>query len=449
MSRLKEFYNSLSKESIEISGFVKRTSDRQFVLLPTLTSPQAYLLCSLEESVPPPEENSYIKIEGRSIWSHLARVRGTIFDGEREVVIHAWKPDKPDLPQTKPPIEFHEFQDEVFVRVLNIEPVLRDLLAFQIVSCPPIEQFIGGLNVCMYDATHRSLSPRVVSEITRVIPRDLGEPHVLNTSAGRTPLEYSFNLVFANADEPLSERTVKILRDRAGARYDELSLSIGSEKIRPKSINDPPCALSDFPTILNEGADLSIKKVDPSLDAFRYMLAAHLSMPSVVNPSSIILSAHEKLVELPRKYDIQPHLLARFRFLDASYYGKAQSVLRLALVDARIDRRKQTTVDDANRMFQEYFLKNFNYIYEIWADLFTEGIPIQRFLKLSPDERKIVRAIQRYESAGREYATFEEIQQETKLKRLVLERYLFDLTQIKGILTEPLHRRYRVIPGIE
>lgn len=444
MSRLKEFYSSRFKKHVETSGFVRRTGDRQFILLPTLTTHQVYLQCSLQESAPLPEENSYIKIEGESSWSHLARARGTIFNGEREVLVRDWKPDMPDSLQIRPPIEFHEFQDEVFDRILNIEPILRDLLAFQIISCPPIERFVGGLNVCLYDATHRSFSPRVIGEIGRVIPKDLREPYILQTPIGRTTLHYRFNLVSANADEPLSERTVKVLRDRTRAGYDELSLSLGSGRTKPKSIEEPPCALSDFPTILNEDVDLSIKKADPSFDAFKYMLAMHHYMPSLANPKPVILSTHEKLVELPPKYDIPSHLLARFKFLDASFYGKTQSILRLALTDARIAERKQITVDDVNRMFQEYFLKNFDYIYEVWSDLFTEtGIPIQQLLKLSPDERKIKKVVEKYQ-----IATFNEIQQETKLKTFVLEAYLSDLVQKKGILTEAFYRTYKVIPGI-
>jgi len=448
MSKLREFYDSISKPQIEVSGFVKRMSDNRFILLPTMTTPQTYLQCSLKENILLPEENSYVRVEGRPTWSHLRRVHGNLYAGDRSVLVEDWKPDTLGF-QVIPPIDYHEFRNEIFTNVLNIEPFLQDLLAFQIVSCPPLERFLGGLNLCLYDATPLSLLRRVIRQMTRIVPEDLGKTHILKTPIGKAALRYRFNWIAGNADEPLPEETAVVMRERTGASCDELSLSLGSQQIKPRSIEDPPCALSDLSTILNEDVDLSTKKLDPSLDAFKYMLAMHHRIPSMDDSESTILSLHQKFTELPNRYDIPPHQLARFKFLDASYCGKPQSILRLALADARIHGKPKATMDHANHMFHEYFMKNLDYTYEIWADLFSERVPIDRRLALSLDERKIVSVVERYQDTRSECVSFDELERETSLKPRVLATYLFDLIQTRGILMEPLPGRYKVVPYVQ
>jgi hypothetical protein len=445
MSRMREFYEVKSKQRIEISGFVKGTSDRHFILLPTMITPQVYLQCSLTEGLPRPEDNSYVRIQGRSFWFDSSRSDKTVLDSMR-VLVDAWKPDTSNIDKTKTDIGFEDFKNEIFTRMLNVEPHIRDLLAFQVVSCPPIEHSAGGIAVCLFDATHRSFSRRAIREIKRNIPSDLGKPYLLNTSMGRATLRYRFNFASVDADKLLSERTVEFLKRRTSP-YDELSLSLGSMQEKPTSIEEPPCALSDLPTILNEDVQWVSRKLDPSIDALKYMIAMHNALPTM-NTTPALLSVHEKMIELQDRYDIPSHQLARFKLLDASCRGRPESVLRLALADARTRASERVMSDDTNRMFHDYFLRNFDYLYDTWADLFTETVLASHHPRLSPDELRIMKIARKYERSRRRYATFDEIQQETALQPLVLERFLFDLTQTKGVMMEPIPRAYRVIPDV-
>jgi hypothetical protein len=67
--------------------------------------------------------------------------------------------------------------------------------------------------------------------------------------------------------------------------------------------------------------------------------------------------------------------------------------------------------------------------------------------RLSGDERKIVRLVEKYESTGRKYATFKEIAEELKMNDYALKGFLFDLSQRRGVLIEVSQGCYRTIPN--
>jgi len=274
--RIKEFYDAGKMKRPSVSGYVKRIDYQHFLLLPTLYTPFP-LLCTCAEGVALPPENAYVNVEGQMRWAQLEMIAEREHVGKKEIVVEKWEMDSPEwLTQIKTNLNFKEFKEEIFTRVLNVEPLVQDFIASQIVSCPQFENFVGGLNVCMYDATQKALSLPIIREIKQIVPQDIGKVHVINTPFGRVPLTYKYMM---NRTAPFP--------------YDEISFCLGSRRNMPKTLEEPPCRLSDFPTILNEEVDIAKKKTDPSLEAFKYMQIQHLIAPIVLNTANAISKAHD------------------------------------------------------------------------------------------------------------------------------------------------------------
>jgi hypothetical protein len=443
---MKEFAQARDAKQTKISGYAKRIRDDSFLLLPTLYTPQISLLCVVASGNLPPD-NAFVSVEGSTEWANLRRSHGRQFEGDKVISVQSWNQVAPEYEVPKPKMGFRQFKTDAFGRILNLEPIVQDLVAYQMVSCPDFGGFLGGLNISLYDKTGRNTARMVAREIEMIVPKDMGKPHILSTPLGEVEMRYKFNFVRVDADERLPSGISKVMIDRsADAAFSELSISLSSSKSRPKNLEEPPCALADFPTILNEDVDLAAVKVDPSLDAFKYMLYQHLAAPMVEDSAAIIRNLSEKLVELPQRFDIPADKLARFKILDASYVGRPQSILRLALATCRAGDRHIVSNDDVINAYNNYFLKNFDHVYDSWSDsdLFEEkGIPIPR---LSRDEWKILRIVEKYESTGRAYATYNEIAEESKIGEYALGQFLFDLTQTKSRLIEIPQKCYRTIP---
>jgi hypothetical protein len=80
--------------------------------------------------------------------------------------------------------------------------------------------------------------------------------------------------------------------------------------------------------------------------------------------------AGQRIVNLAEKYEL-PGAVRRYGLFDPSYYGKPQSILRLALAAARSQGKDTTDNEWITRIFDEYYLKNIENIMEAWEDIMT------------------------------------------------------------------------------
>ncbi|MCW4022912.1 MAG: hypothetical protein ACOWW1_09460 [archaeon] len=435
-----------------VSGYVKKLGSKRFLLLPTLHNP-TYLLCICANGVNVPPENSHVNVEGQTRWSQLKITSNGTYgnDSDKEIVVEQWVHDTPDWQnRIKPNMEFKDFKEEVFAGFSNIEPLVQNFIASQIVGCPKYDGFFGGLNLCLYDSTQNALATTLAKEIRRIVPRDIGKLHTIKTPFGNVPLRCNYNLVTIDAETNLSPN-VKIAMEKRTANigYDELSLYFGSKKNLPKTLEEPPFQLSDFPTTLNEEVEHLKKREDPSLDAFKYMQIQHYIAPIITDTSNMIDKIQETLVKLQERYDVSPQLLARFKVLDASYYGKPQSVIRLALTKTRtenLEKINDNNVKDALQMFEE----NFDYNFELWRDMFPKeslGAGTDILLKLPPDERKILRVIGDLQGSREKCVTISEISDAIpRLKKGMLEELLRELAVKRGLIIEKRYQCYSLIP---
>ena len=73
-----------------------------------------------------------------------------IFDGERIFEVEAWREIKKPWETPKLPMDFDDFKTELVGRIEGLDPLILDLFALQLVSSPPILEWVGGLNLAYY-----------------------------------------------------------------------------------------------------------------------------------------------------------------------------------------------------------------------------------------------------------------------------------------------------------
>ena len=166
LKRLKEISDAKKVKRPNVSGCVKVLSRRRFALLPTPITPQDYLNCICTEGLECPPDNAYVNITGRTEWRiESARSYSTMPKGFKETVVDDWVYDKPDLTSVKPDIGFKDFKTEIFERFPNVEPLVENIISFQIISSPRFANLVGGLNVSLYDSTKEKLTLKLIRDL--------------------------------------------------------------------------------------------------------------------------------------------------------------------------------------------------------------------------------------------------------------------------------------------
>ena len=453
LSAIKEFYEAARIARPSLSGFVKRLGRKHFALLPTLYSTQIHLVCTCPKDMRLPPENAYIHLEGERRWRTRERIdRRDKTQGEKEVIVEKWDLSSPEwLKAVKPNMSFDEFKDNIFANVFNLEPSLRNFVGYLITSSPSFEEFLGGLNLSIYSESRNTPARSLVSQIRKQIPRDIGKPYRVNTVFGDFSLRYKHIWTRVDADRSLSKKVTGIMTDRTARTipFDEVCLSLASAKTKPLTLDEPPCTLSDLPIVVNPEVEVIKKDLDPNLEVFRYMQIQHYTNPIVEDMEETVSSrVCDRLIKLQTSYEVPPHLLGRFNFLDASYRGKPQSILRLALAEARTQNKNSVSTEGISHAVQA-FAENFDNNYEAWRELFTEearSVRAKIMYHLSPDERRIVKTIERLRSSREKCVSINEIAADLPdLERYVLEQLIDDLYTKRRLLIERSSQCYDVI----
>lgn len=379
MQLLRDF--AQAKRAVQTVIFGTVVADRklgrgQFILIPAPYLTQDYVLCVCPSGLPAPANWSYVKVSGRR----------RCFGNRYEIFVESISPAKMKMP-LKPEIDFKDFQDLLLIQWAGINSPLRELLAFEMVSSPPLFALgqVGGLNVSLYDGTESRLSKKLLQNLGNIIPTALGRGKSCSLYVPemqiRTSLPpYSWAFKSADADKPLDESMKKLLQYRKSDKFSEISIGLGSDKNAPPTLYDPLIGMVDQPTLLLSSAEMRKINVDPPLDVTKYLTTTQMLYPTVgkteQDSMKILNEASSRIVEVAKSYDLTPEV-RRHGIFDPNSYGKPQSILRLALAGARASSRTEVDNTSAMKAFNDYYLENFKILYEEWPNLFTsKGIEI-------------------------------------------------------------------------
>jgi hypothetical protein len=447
--RIKEYSSIKINEQVTVSGYVKWVDTAVFVLIPTPFSSQTYLSC-INYSQSCPAENEYITVSGLAKLSNYRPVtpRARRFNGDLIIEVYNWANDKSamELPQLN--FDYKNFRQGLTSRIEGLEPQIRDFIAFSAVSSPAFLESLGGLNITLYDSTQSNLPAKVVRELKAILPQDMGAMQRIETPYGRFQLRYKYAFVSGDADKPLTARAADLLSHKTSKLLPpdtELSMSLFSKNSQPASIEDPPCSLSDVPTVLPE--DTCVNRSRPVIDQFdalKFMMVNHLKTPVINDLQASQVQIVDGLEKLVDSYGLDPAHLSKYGFLNASYTAKPQSVLRETLAYARANDIHVAGPDLTGKVFKDFFEWNFKYVYEIWEDLLATKITSQKNLaSLNIKYRDIIRVIRKYHSSREPGAKKIYILKEAKTPPHETEQLLRECLN-EGIIYEPMFEVYRL-----
>ena len=440
-----EFSRIKSNERVNVSGFVKWISSKVFALVPTLFSNQTHLLC-VNNTDKRPIENSYITISGstRRFGLRETNQHSRIFNFDLVVDVDNWNESKPDFKFPKEETKFEDYKRTLTFRIEGLEPKIEDFLAFTTISTPTIHGSTGGVNATLYDSTKSGIPRKVIREVQRAIPKGMGMIATIPTEFGKFGMRYQYNYFIADADKPVSKVTEKFLTHNVSG-FNEASLSLFSMNDRPLSIEDPPCSLSDIPTVTPEKTSINSWRSEiDEYDTLRYLITSHMKTPIIQDFEESITTIVTGLEKLTESWDLPPKQLASYGFLDANYNAKPMSVLRECLAYARAKNVEVINVDLVTQVFEDYFKWNFEYVHEIWEDLLTKPlVGKQKMVSLRVKYRDIIRILRKYHSSKEIGVSKEIILRETERSALEMSKLLEDCRSA-GIIYEPRNGFYKL-----
>ena len=407
--QIKQFSKVRPSQHVSITGYVKWINDKTFALIPTPFSNQTYLVCkNFTEKLP--DENSFVTVEGYTKWIRLSQVKPASVSFRGDLVMHVmnWREEKPILKHSdlyeyfglSKDYSLKDFKRDLLYPIEDLDPEIGDFLVFTILGTSSFEQYMGGVNLTLYDATESVMSKSVLKQLKRLIPPDIGELAVVKTPFGAFSLRYNYGFFIGNADSQLSSKVNSLLenRNRSSFEFGQASLSLYSKHREPVSFEDKPCALSDIPTVVPETTKVHKISFNPDYDSFKFMLIQHMHQPQIPRPRNTLVNLSRRMETLVESYDLDPVQLTQHGFLNANINARPTSIFRQSL--ARIRAHKIDTIT-ANEMSKglDYFEWNLRYVYEIWEDLFKERTNPSDW----PDKTeygKIRRIIRRYDQGN-------------------------------------------------
>jgi hypothetical protein len=443
---LKDFSYAKKSTNPSVSGTVVydgKLGRNRFLLIPAAHLPQDYCICECPDDVKIPANLSYVTVTGQK----------RVFYDYWEIMIDSIAPAKIRIP-IEPDIDFKEFQEQLFLQWGGISSPLRELLAFEFVSSPPMLNFgqSGGLNITIYDATNRNQTSKLLEYFYNIMPPDiaLGKSGSLAIPelATEQPLSpFTWRFRSFNADKPLNHNLATFLDRRRSRKFSEVSIGLGSRRKQPKSLYDPPVRLVDQPTILPDEVEMRRMHFEPPLEVTKYIVTMQMLFPTIGNTledlNSTLEKAGQKVLDIAEKYDV-PQAVRQHGLFDANYYGRPQSMLRLALSSARSQQIQTVDNDLVSKAFEDFYAKNFETIFEAWEDMFTvKGVEM---VSLNEADRQILKYIA--EKQTNEYGVgyrilserFENSYSEYDLKSS-LQRL-----RDAGKIREPTYNVYKAIP---
>jgi len=407
-AQIGEFSQVKPNHYVSISGYVKWINDKTFALMPTPFSNQTYLVCkNFTEKLP--NENSYVRVEGNTKYSGLSQVkRGSVgFGGDLVLHVMSWHEEKPFFKHTdlyeyfglSKDYSLRDFKRDLLYPIEDLDREIGDFLVFTILGTSSFEQYMGGVNLTLYDATERGMSKSVLRQLKRLVPSDINEQFVVKTPFGAFGLRYDYGFFVGNADGQLSQKVTGLLEDRTRSlEFRQASLSLHSKNKAPATFGDRPCALSDIPTVLPETTKIQKISFNPDYDSFKFMLIQHMHEPQIPNPTGTLVNLSKRMETLVESYDLDPVQLTQHGFLNANIKARPTSIFRQSLAHVRAHKVNTITSQEMSKGL-DYFEWNLRYVYEIWEDLFKKRTKPSDW----PDKTeygKIRRILRRYDQGN-------------------------------------------------
>ncbi len=387
LDQIQSFHAAKRQENeIEITGFVSWLKYPNFILLPSPTTANNYILCKVDENVEYPPDNQFIKIKGR--WNYSLSHNNAL--AEKVLIVEHFEYSSPEYGRIKPEISSQQFRGKLFDRWINIDETTQNLISQSLVSSPTIsDERAGGLTLTLANYTKQLSLRHFTNDLHRFIPQDLTNGKNLSFEVSelkikhRLPIQGWFDHI-ANLDS--IPKSIDSKLDRVS--NDEYSITLLQDNRQPLDLNLRGLIKSDYPIILEQNIERKGINKDVDLEVYKYLLAVRLSAPAVSSElhNRSVEHCRNELLTFAENNEILKKLSSNDQFYDLGRRGKPLSVHNLAVSLGRSDSINTLTIENVEIACSTY-MENLQYILNVQQDWLYDTIPQQA--SVNQEERNI------------------------------------------------------------
>ena len=386
LKQIKKFGEARKKELVELTGFVSWVKPPTFLLLPSRTTPNCYIICEAENELKYPSLNQFVTIKGK--WSHSVLNKSI----EKILLVEYIQPSDPDFGKIKPHISSAEFEKILFEKWRNIGETTQKLIAQRMISSPTIiNERAGGITLTLANYSKKNSLRNFVSDLNRFIPKEFtsGKPlsfkvPELRIKNSLPPIGYHDHVV--NLDN--IPKLIDAKLDRIPATDDEYSITVLENTMGPINFDARGLAKSDYPIILEQHIEKRYNVYDVSTDVYKYLMSTQMCAP-VVSLDVYNKSLEQNREELGKFITIHEKLsrtCGTDQFMDLGRRGKPLSIHNLAVSIERGKASDHVSLDDVIKTSKFYF-ENLDYVMDVWEDLAYDKI--SPAATMTNDERQV------------------------------------------------------------
>ena len=386
LDQMTRFADAKKSENVEVDGYVAWCRPPFFLLLPTTTTPNAYIICKVENELAFPDMNQFSSVKGR--WKFDIINRNPVKVLEITNVYRA----SPDFGKIKPDISSKDFVGILFDRWRNIRETTERLVAQSLVSSPTsISERTGGFTLTLGNFSKKNKLSSFLGDLRRFIPKDFTKNRSFSfkipefgTTASLPKLGWEDHV---SSVENISNPVQKKL-DRIPTGLDECSITLLPKTMGPINWNLTGVIKSDYPIVLEENVEHTRVSYDVDPAVYKFILAARMSAPTISKKvyEHSIRKNREELQKFASAYSSFLQRTGNEQFWDLGYKGKPLSVHNLTLSLGRANAADAINAKDVEDSIGLY-LKNIDTmldVNELWA---YDKIPPSATMTL--EERRI------------------------------------------------------------
>ncbi len=385
LEQMNKFSDARKQDHVEIDGYVSWCKPPFFILLPTTTTPNGYIICKVEDGLNYPDLYQFSTIQGKWIIEDIKR------KWTKVLLVSDIHNTKPHFGDIKPDILPKDFVGILFDKWRNLRPTTKKLIAQSLVSSPTIlAERVGGFTLTMANYSKRNALSMFLGDLRRFIPTDFVKNKSLSFKIPE--LGITTNLPKFGWEDHVSnlENISNILNklDRVPQSEGECSITLLQKTMGPLNFDLRGLVKSDYPIVLEEHVERTRLShyVDP--EVYKFIIATRMSAPTISTNTfeQGIDHSRTKLSEFAQVHEAFSKRIGHEQFLDLGYKGKPTSIYHLALSLGRSQSLDKITIDQIKRS-ADLYLQNLVVIMDVQETWRYDKIPAAA--TVSFDERRI------------------------------------------------------------
>ena len=431
-NQMKKFANSRYDLRVEIDGYVSWSRPPYFLLLPTTTTHNGYIICKVEDELNYPDLNQFSTIKGK--WQvDMIQGRPT-----KVIIVSDVNKAKPEFGKITPDISPKDFVGILFEKWRNIREPTEKLIAQSLISSPTEIKRTGGFTLTLANYSKKNTLTSFLRDLQRFIPSDFTKNKTMSFTVPE--LGITSNLPKFGWEDHVSNleslsSTVNEKLNRIPNSKNECSITLLQKTMGPIDFDLRGIIKSDYPLVLEENIERIRTSHDVDPEVYKFILATRMSTPTI--SSDVYNQSIRKCQNALSKFaDIHKAFSTRTgdnQFFDLGYKGKSLSVYNLAISQSRADADDSINLEDVSKASKLY-IENLNDILDVQELWGYEKIPPS--VSVTLEERKIYLLLQDH----KEQNTLQ-IAEKLKMPKKDAARSVKMLIA-KHLLFEPIENKY-------